>query len=165
MAAILWQRFLNGYQFEQCVAKLGRQQAVNDNHMCLLSDELCGHIFKEIRWQRGLICPYCHSTKVTSFGTYKVFLQRYTCKRCGRHFNDKTTTIFAGSKLPLNKWFRVIRLMHMGCSLTEISCKAQIDYNSAARLVKLLQGSVYLEEIPRQLGLKLPEAAGQIQNT
>ena len=138
---------------------------MNDNPMYLLNDELCSHIFKEIRWQQGLICPYCHSTKVTSFGTYKVFLQRYICKRCGRHFNDKTATIFAESKLPLNKWFQVIRLMHMDYSLTEISHKAQIDYNSAARLVKLLQGSVYLQEIPRQLGLELPEAPGQIQNT
>jgi len=165
MAAILRQRFLNGYPFEQCVAKLGRQQAVNDDHMCLLSDELCSHIFKEIRWQRGLICPYCHSTKVTSFGTYKVLLQRYICKKCGQHFNDKTATIFAESKLPLNKWFQVIRLMHMSCSLTEISRKAQIDYNSAARLVKLLQGSVYLQEIPRQLGLELPGGSGLIRNT
>lgn len=137
---------------------------MNDNHICLLSDELCSHIFQEIRWQQGLICPYCHSTKIASFGTYKAFLQRYTCKKCGRHFNDKTATIFAESKLPLNKWFQVIRLMYMDCSVTEISHKAQIDYNSAARLVKLLQGSVYLQEIPKQLRLELPEAPDQMEN-
>jgi len=165
MAAILWQRLLSGYQFEHCVARLRRQQAVNDDHMGSLSDEVCSCVFKEIRWQRGLICPYCHSKNIKSFGTYKVFLQRYVCKKCRRHFNDKTATIFAGSKLPLNKWFQVIRLMHMDCSLTEMSRKAHIDYNSAARLVKLLQGSVYLQEIPRQLGLELLETPDQIQNT
>jgi transposase-like protein len=103
-------------------------------------------------------------SSVTSFGIYKVFLQRYICKKCGRHFNDKTATIFAGSKLPLHKWFQVIRLMHMNCSLTEISRKAHMDYNSAARLVKLLQDSVYLQEVPRKLGLEWLEAPGQIQN-
>ena len=137
---------------------------MNDDHMGSLSDKVCSYVFKEIRWQRGLICPYCHSTNTTSFGIYKVYLQRYVCKKCGRHFNDKTATIFAGSKLPLKKWFQVIRLMHMGYSFAEISRKAQIDYNSAARLVKLLRGSVYLQEIPRQLGLELRETPDQIQN-
>jgi hypothetical protein len=54
--------------------------------------------------------------------------------------------------------------MHINCSLTEIGRKAHIDYNSAARLVNLLQGSVYLQEVPRKLGLDWPEALGQIQN-
>jgi transposase-like protein len=164
MAAILWQRLLSGYQFEHCVARLRRQQAVNDDYMGSLSDEVCSYVFKEIRWQQGLICPYCHSKNITSFGIYKVFLQRYVCKKCGRHFNDKTATIFAESKLPLNKWFQVIRLMHINCSLAEISRKAHIDYNSAARLVNLLQGSVYLQEVPRKLGLDWPETPGQIEN-
>jgi len=39
-----------------------------------------------------------------------------------------------------------------------------MDYNSAARLVKLLQDSVYLQEVPGKLGLEWLEAPGQIQN-
>jgi hypothetical protein len=53
MAAILWQQSLNGHPFEHCVAKLRRQQAVNDDHMGSLSIDAYG-LFADPNQSQGV---------------------------------------------------------------------------------------------------------------
>jgi len=79
------------------------------------SNTECNEYLKKIRWEDGVICPFCGFTKVYNLKPKlsvndKVY-HEYKCadyKNCQKKFNVTTGTIFQNSKLPLPEWFFLI---------------------------------------------------------
>jgi transposase-like protein len=78
----------------------------------LTSEAAAVNLLRKVRWQNGVLCPYCGSEAI-KWCRYKKLYQRYACKNkaCkSKTFNDKSGTIFAYSRLPLRAWFLVLLL-------------------------------------------------------
>jgi len=65
-----------------------------------------------LRWPNGVICPHCGvigdhyklQGKATRPGLWK-------CKDCRKQFSVTVSTVFADSKIPLNKWLLAVHLI------------------------------------------------------
>lgn len=64
-----------------------------------------------------------------------------------RTFNDLSGTIFAGTKVPLTKWFTAGRLLGTAESTASIAREVGVGYLTARRMVKLLAGFPHLTAI------------------
>lgn len=70
-------------------------------------ENACLKYLTEKRKKSGLVCPHCGHEKVYTFSDGKT----WKCAACRQKFNIKTGTIFAGSKISLQKWFLAIFLL------------------------------------------------------
>lgn len=61
-----------------------------------------------IRWQGNPVCPHCGSSRVNKHSA----THSYHCGKCKKYFTVRTGTIMEGSKVPLHKWIRAIRILH-----------------------------------------------------
>ncbi len=70
------------------------------------SDEECMEALIEARWGDDVVCPHCgqHHCKRRTDG-------RFRCNKCKHNFSCTTGTIFANTKLPLQKWFVAMYLV------------------------------------------------------
>lgn len=59
--------------------------------------------FKESRFSKEEVCPYCESTSIVKNGKLNR-KQRYICKSCKKSFNDLTKSALSCTKLPIEKW-------------------------------------------------------------
>lgn len=120
----------------------------------LMSEEKCYEMLRRARWPDGHVrCPYCGGTDIAgpwrsahALGGY-----RYRCRGCGRRFNDRTGTVFEGSKLPLRAWFLAIYLVQLNHSTAEIARELPCDYHTAHRIVWLIREREMQIEEGRQL--------------
>lgn len=117
----------------------------------LLDYDYCAELFRQIRWPEGVVCPHCESQEVTEFCQYQEYFYRYTCRPCGRTFNDKTGTIFEQSKLPLTAGFVGIYLVARQRSTQTISDELGVDYNTALRMAQLIRGCIYCQKVVEKL--------------
>ena len=108
------------------------------------SDAECAKALREARWAAGLICLYCGSLRVVKRGWMNRIYQRYTCKDCGRWFNDKTGTVVAYSKMPLRAWFFTAFMMQFKVSVRELAETVQRPYVTLYRTVRKLRNNLYL---------------------
>lgn len=104
----------------------------------LISEEACYRLLRERRWPDGVVrCPACGQTDVAGpWPTpWEAACYRYRCRACGRSFNDRTGTVFEGSKLPLSAWFLAMYLVELGKTIQEVARELPCDYHTAHRLV------------------------------
>ena len=59
------------------------------------------------RWPDGPCCPHWGSVRVAQSGKP----MPYRCRDCRKHFSVRTGTVFAHSKLPLQKWLMAAHLL------------------------------------------------------
>lgn len=128
-------------------------------------------LLREVRWAGGLRCPYCRSDAVIRWAWYRRVYQRYRCKACRRTFNDKTGTVFAYSRVPLNEWlFLSYLLACLHVSILRVSRELErsygVVYRSARRAMNVihrgkpstgsnrLSGTVEMDEVYLTAGLK-----------
>ena len=64
---------------------------------------------KEAKHFKGEICPRCHENYIIKYGK-RYNRQRFKCKKCGKIFDERTSSIISSTKLPLDKWFKHITL-------------------------------------------------------
>jgi len=70
-------------------------------------EQTCIDHLKTIRWRKGAFCPYCDHDQIYEFSDKRTF----KCAQCRQRFSIKVGTIFADTKLPLQKWFMAIWLI------------------------------------------------------
>ncbi len=93
----------------------------------LINEKKCIKIFLRYRWPRRVTCPFCGSKNIIKYGKLERYYHRYLCKDCSAKnkkrtvFNDKTDTIFEGTKLSLSTWFLAGYLMKLGLSNKQIA--------------------------------------------
>jgi hypothetical protein len=94
---------------------------------------------------QGFVCPECghDGHRVLGRGLYQ-------CHRCRRQTSLTAGILFAGTKLPLNKWLLGIHLLTQsknGISALEMSLRLGICYNSAWLMKhKLMQAMLEREQ-------------------
>jgi len=114
-------------------------------------EEECVNVLRRIRWSDGVVCPHCSSKSVIRSGRHLLLYQRYRCKDCGRIFNDKTGTVFEGSRMPLRVWFFTALMLQYKVSILELSKTLKMYYDATYRMVKKLRESIYLNQIRGKL--------------
>ena len=109
----------------------------------------CAQVLREERWPDGTVrCPFCHCDSVIILEPYQEVFFRYQCHSCTRQngykttFNEKSGTLFEGSKLSLTKWFYAISLLKNKVSSHEMAKELQVDVNTARRMSMLLRGEI-----------------------
>jgi len=70
-------------------------------------EQACIDHLKSIRWRNGAFCPHCEGERIYTFADNQTF----KCADCRARFSIKVGTIFADTKLPLQKWFMAIWLI------------------------------------------------------
>ena len=86
---------------------------------------------EEKRWGGKPQCPHCNSHRVAAWRKDRPGY--YRCKDCRKLFNVKTKTIFAGTFIPLKKWFIAFYFIVMdkkGISSVELAEKINISQQS-----------------------------------
>lgn len=72
------------------------------------SEEECIEHLEKLRWPKGVICPYCGSSRKI----YRIKRdRRYKCAACSKQFSVRKGTIFEESRLSLRKWFAAAWLL------------------------------------------------------
>ncbi|SFN49780.1 IS1595 family transposase [Dokdonella immobilis] len=65
-----------------------------------------------LRWPNGPVCPHCGSLDAHYLLNGKAHRPGLLkCKDCRKQFTVTVNTVFAGSKIPLNKWLLAVHLM------------------------------------------------------
>ena len=72
--------------------------------------ESCITHLEKVRWGDDPKCPYCESDHVAPKRVYGK-RGRWNCHSCKSSFNALQGTLFQGTKIPLQKWFKAIFLM------------------------------------------------------
>ncbi|HPF49562.1 MAG TPA: IS1595 family transposase [Caldisericia bacterium] len=73
--------------------------------------EQCVEKLEEIRYSKGVYCPYCGSYSTTTHKDPTRDTKRWQCKDCHKSFTVLTKTMFHHTRLPLPKWFMAIFLL------------------------------------------------------
>jgi transposase-like protein len=119
-----------------------------------VSEGVAASLLRQVRWDDGVECPRCRSDRTVKNGSYREY-QRFLCKDCGRTFNDKTGTVFAYSKLPLQVWFCAMYLfLRVHTSLRHLARELPVRYRTIKRTV---------ERFLRALDCRVPEFGETIE--
>ena len=70
------------------------------------TEDACREYLTKLRWPTGFICPVCHGN-----GGWVDRRHRWTCQDCRRQSTVTAGTIFEGTHLPLQAWFRAVWLV------------------------------------------------------
>lgn len=119
-----------------------------------LNEEACQRYIHALRWKgRPLECPYCQSHDIAPWGRYhrKPGLRRYRCQAEGRTFNDLTSTLLDGSRLPTGVWILLAFFLCLAISSLRIALELRIAYPTAYRIGGWLRNLALLRENGRKL--------------
>jgi transposase-like protein len=114
-------------------------------------------MLRKERWPIGVQCPFCDSYKIITIEKYQTSFLRYKCLACSSEkgsrvsFNDKTGTIFEGSKINLRKWYYALKLFQKKISSHEISLELSVNKNTADRMLTLFRAAIQSELIMHHL--------------
>jgi transposase-like protein len=106
----------------------------------LETHEECLVYLERIRWKGTPICPYCGSTKAT---TYKNE-HRYRCNHCFTSYSVTVGTLFHKTHVDLRKWFRAISLLlklNRDISVRGLAKEIQVSRATASLMVDRIQGA------------------------
>jgi transposase-like protein len=70
------------------------------------TEAACRDYLTKLRWPKGFVCPACQWTE-----GWLDRRHRWTCRRCRRQSTVTAGTIFEGTHLPLQLWFRAVWLV------------------------------------------------------
>lgn len=70
------------------------------------TEDACREYLVKLRWPNGFTCPLCQSE-----GGWVDRRHRWTCQSCRRQFTVTAGTVFEGTRLPLQVWFRAVWLV------------------------------------------------------
>jgi len=94
------------------------------------TEQACIDYFEEHRWKGNPVSPFDPASPV-----YKCANNRYRCKNTGKYFSVRTGTVFANSKIPLQKSFLAFYLLS--------SRKKGISSHQLARDISITQKSAW----------------------
>lgn len=97
----------------------------------LIDEQKCYEEVRQMRWAKGVRCPYCNAKLINKrgFHTHQAHRQRYHCQVCGKQFDDLTGTIFEGHHQPLKTW--ILCLYFMGLNLSNQQVAAELDLSAS----------------------------------
>jgi len=99
------------------------------------TEEEAMDFFRQIRWDNGVFCPWCHSPDFQSRGNVKINYKetkrkRYTCKSCGKTFDDFTDTFFSGKRgKPFKKTLKTLYKIFSDDTVEKIAGETELKVN------------------------------------
>ena len=78
----------------------------------------------------------------TGFDDKEPARQRYKCKDCKKHFDDRTGTIFAGHHQPLKVWILCLYFMGLNLSNKQIAKELNLDRSEVQQMTTQLREGV-----------------------
>jgi len=110
----------------------------------LIDEEKCYQEVRRIRWPNGVCCPGCTSNKIAKRGRNhrQQACRRYTCKNCGKRFDDLTGTIFMGRHQPLSVWLAYLYLMGLNLSNQQIAKELNLNESDGQAMAEALRGGI-----------------------
>lgn len=119
----------------------------------LMDDKKCHERIREIRWPYGVHCPHCTSNQVVKRGKNHRHQEckRYTCRKCGKRFDDLTGTIFAGRHQPPRVWLAYLYLMGLNVSNRQISQELGLNESDGQAMAELLRQGIHKRRRPVSL--------------
>ena len=116
------------------------QDPKHESFRKLMSEEEC---YKQLqRWPDGVVrCPFCGQDNIAGpwHTPWQKACHRYRCRTCGKSFNDRTGTLFEGSKLPLSAWFLAMFPVELGKTIADLESPSSPE-RQEARIRLLLLG-------------------------
>lgn len=110
----------------------------------LIDENKCYEEIRQKRWLYGVCCPHCTSNKINKRGKnhrqHGCF--RYSCKKCGKRFDDLTGTVFMGRHQPLSVWFTYLYLMGLNVSNRQIAEELGLNESDGQAMAELLRGGI-----------------------
>jgi transposase-like protein len=137
------------------IAALPQQQmptATNHIHD-LMDDGKCYETIRRMRWPCSVHCPRCTSNKIVRRGKNHRHpeCRRYTCRKCGKRFDDLTGTIFSGRHQPLRIWLAYLHLMGLNVSNRQITRELGLNESDGQAMADLLRQGVLKRRHPVRL--------------
>ena len=115
----------------------------------LISDVQCYATIRRLRWPDGVCCVDCKSTEVKRNGhkADEPACQKYTCKKCDKHFDDLTDTVFSGHHQPLKTWVLCLYFMGLNLSNRQIAQELDIGESDTFKMTTTLREGI-VEKTP-----------------
>lgn len=118
------------------------------------TDDICLEYIKEQRWPGAVAeCLKCGNRWKHHRVTGRT---AYACGNCGNQIYPLAGTIFAKSRMPLNKWFYAIYLMgSTDCSITakQLQREIRVTYKTAWRVSRSIRQLMVSENLYRESSL------------
>jgi transposase-like protein len=116
-------------------------------------DQQCRNYLEHLRWPKGIECPKCKGTKVSSI----LKRDQYNCdsESCGHQFSVTAGTVFHDTHLPLTKWFLAVYLLSQskkGMSAHQLHRMLKVHYRTAWYLCHRIRHAVEQVSIPTMGG-------------
>jgi transposase-like protein len=110
----------------------------------LIDEGKCDEEVRRIRWLNGVCGPACTSNKITQRGRNhrQQACRRYTCKNCGKRFDDLTGTLFMGRHQPWSVWFAYLYLMGLNGSNRQIAEALNLNESDGPAMAEVLRGGI-----------------------
>ena len=122
------------------------------------TDDICLEYIKEQRWPGAVAeCLKCGNRWKHHRVTGRT---AYACGKCGNQIYPLAGTIFAKSRMPLNKWFYAIYLMgSTDCTITakQLQREIGVTYKTAWRLSRSIRQLMALEDLYGKSSRSHPE--------
>lgn len=93
------------------MAKPVHQMTIGQWEKAFPHDDACRAYLQANRWQSGVVCPRCGSTRCYELATMPFKWECPDCSPGGYRFSVLVGTIFENTKVSLRTWFRVIHMM------------------------------------------------------
>ena len=108
----------------------------------LIDEGKCYEEVRRIRWPNGGCCPACTSNKIAQRGRNhrQQECRRYTCKNCGKRFDDLTGTVFMGRHQPWSVWFADLYLMGLNGSNRPMAEESNLNESDGQAMAEALRG-------------------------
>lgn len=112
----------------------------------------CYDLLRRCRWPQGPVCVRCGAADVAvHVRCAETPRLKYRCRRCRHTFTDLTGTCFARSKLPLRVWFGALDLLDEHPDPVECARRLGVKWDTAHRLIVLLERSAARPGLVRAL--------------
>lgn len=116
----------------------------------LVSEAQCYEAIRQLRWQKGVVCPHCDSCETIrrGFDGPDRQLRRYECKPCGRRFDDLTGTALSGHHQPLSTWVLCLYFMGLNLSNAQIAQELDLNKDDVQAMTECLRDGLVKKRIP-----------------
>jgi transposase-like protein len=110
----------------------------------LMDESKCYEEVRRSRWPNGVRCPICTSNKINKRGNNhrQQECRRFSCKNCGKRFDDLTETIFMGRHQPLSVWFAYLYMMGLNQSNRPMAEELNLDESDGQAMAEPLRGGI-----------------------
>lgn len=113
----------------------------------ITSDSAAYRLIRHKRYKNGRVfCHGCGHRKV-----YRLSEGRYRCRRCRYTFGLLTGTWMAQSKVPLSRWFWLLKLFELEVTAYQAAAQVGVSYPTALRVFTIIRRAILAQEEPELL--------------